>query len=230
MGASIATLLQSFQKSAATPDGFLFQTVKNLKGGKYKTTRNYEAAKVKGILMTMGDGSLGETVDPDGLDKNDKDQKTPLMIACRMGYKEIAQVLVTGGADVNRKSSTWETPLIIACRGSSGGFPELKGADRLALVALLIEHGAEIGARDLMGNNALKWACKNNFDDIVFLLLEHPKFFMMKIDIPLIFRMFDLNGRDDLSDRVQAHFDKASAVKAKALAKEAQEKVSRLQL
>ena len=68
MGASIATLLQSFQKSAATPDGFLFQTVKNLKGGKYKTTRNYEAAKVKGILMTMGDGSLGETVDPDGLE------------------------------------------------------------------------------------------------------------------------------------------------------------------
>jgi hypothetical protein len=33
MGASIATLLQSFQKSAAAPDGFLFQTVKNLKGG-----------------------------------------------------------------------------------------------------------------------------------------------------------------------------------------------------
>jgi hypothetical protein len=225
MGATVATLLKSFQKTASTPDGYLYLTVKNLRGGRYRHSRNYEMAIVKGILMTMG--TDGSTVDPDGLDKNDQDKKTPLMIACRMGYREICEVLVDGGADVNKRSSTWETPLIQACRGNSGMFPEMKGADRVGVVEYLLDKGAEIGARDLVGSNAIKWACKNSFDDVIFKLLEHPSFFMMKIDLPIIFQMFDLNGRDDLSDRVQAHFDAEGARLAKQKAKEAQEKYDR---
>ena len=71
------------------PDGALFQTVKDI---------NIEAAK-----QAIADGS----------DVNAKDQngRTPLQIAALKGHKEVAELLIAEGADVNEIAPGKEGPL-----------------------------------------------------------------------------------------------------------------------
>jgi len=94
--------------------------------------------------------------------------RTPLMLASELGYSDIAALLLVGGADVHTREverNLW-TALHIA-------------ADRLQTecVRVLLEHGAEVDARDSMQWTPLIWATFTaswpESGATVRLLLEH---------------------------------------------------------
>lgn len=71
---------------------------------------------------------------------------TPLILACKKGNEEIIDLLLTNGADINRKDNfTNETPLLAALHGSK--------KNRFSLASKLIEYGADIYA--LQSNNSV---------------------------------------------------------------------------
>jgi ankyrin repeat protein len=79
--------------------------------------------------------------------------------AVRYGRKDIAELLIQSGADVNIRNLSEDTPLHTAC---------YKG--ELDVVKLLIEHGADVNARNVKGQTPLYTAtlsCSN--DDFTML-------------------------------------------------------------
>lgn len=82
---------------------------------------------------------------------------TPLMVSARYGNKEVAQLLIEAGADVNakdRRSSVWEgqqTPLHYAC--DSG---------RICVATLLLENGANPNCISQSGDTPLSIAMMGN--------------------------------------------------------------------
>lgn len=87
-------------------------------------------------------------------------QWTPLLWAAYMGMKEICEVLLANGADINTRNSFNETPLFIACM-----------CNHLDIVVLLIERGARIEVPNSDGFTPLIWATRNKNNQIVKLLL-----------------------------------------------------------
>ncbi|KAL4811049.1 ankyrin repeat-containing domain protein [Aspergillus unguis] len=63
--------------------------------------------------------------------------------------------------DVNRTSICWYTPLILAAENGHEG-----------VVALLLDHGADINLSDLNNRTALSWAAECGFEECVRVLLE----------------------------------------------------------
>lgn len=106
-------------------------------------------------------------------DKLFKDIK-PLVIACSLGYLDIAQELVRAGADVNQKAK-FETPLTAACE---------KG--HLSIVTELIKSEANLNLED--GNQTpLITACKEGHLRIVQTLLKAGAYINLRshFDTPL---------------------------------------------
>lgn len=91
-----------------------------------------------------------------GADPNlaDKKGKTPLIANSR--YLDIAQILITHGANVNVRASDGFTPLL--------------NAGTVELTRFLLEHGADPFAKTDQGETALDWAKKMNRKDQAALL------------------------------------------------------------
>lgn len=71
--------------------------------------------------------------------KKDKSGYSPLMWACRLGYYEIAEILITAGADVNFRENNgeenfWRTPLS----------ESIHCGQNMDITALLVKYGADI--------------------------------------------------------------------------------------
>ncbi|KAA0153259.1 hypothetical protein FNF27_01194 [Cafeteria roenbergensis] len=84
---------------------------------------------------------------------------TPLMLACdNPQATELVRILIEEfGVDVNSSMSERKlTPLHIACKA---------GADGATM--LLIDNGADVTARDLVGRSPLHWACIGSSLDVV---------------------------------------------------------------
>lgn len=64
---------------------------------------------------------------------------TPLLGACYYGYKDMAKLLISKGANINVKTSTGETPLMLACYFSE------------EVTRLLVSEGADINANNGTG-------------------------------------------------------------------------------
>jgi ankyrin repeat protein len=64
---------------------------------------------------------LAQGINPD---VRDSDGRTPLMLACFLGDKEMAKVLLESGADVNAKDENGRTPLMWTVIGAQG--PDLR--------------------------------------------------------------------------------------------------------
>ncbi|CAF0819125.1 unnamed protein product [Rotaria sordida] len=86
---------------------------------------------------------------------------TPLHIAAHYGNLEVAQLLITRGADVNYAASQNITPLHVASKWGKEN-----------IVKLLLEKGAQIDAKTKDGLTPLHCAARSGHDQVVDLLLE----------------------------------------------------------
>jgi ankyrin repeat protein len=102
------------------------------------------------------------------LDVRDTDGNTPLHCAAIGGQLEVAQLLLRLNVEVNSRDNKGSTPLHLTSTGSwrlSEGSP--------AIVQLLLDHGADVQARNLIGKTALEVACGPEKQEIVRLLSQH---------------------------------------------------------
>lgn len=93
---------------------------------------------------------------------------TPLFWASRLGYDDIAVLLLNREADVNAQSKVRKTPLMEAAE---------KGHVNIA--RLLLERGAKVDIQTLKGWSALMWAAESGHTDVVTLLLANDAEFLL---------------------------------------------------
>ncbi len=84
------------------------------------------------------------------------------MRAARDGSKEIVEMLIKNGADVNLQSLSGWTALVYACK-----------FENIDIAQVLLENGALVNLQDSTGNTALGEACWHGREDIVKLLLKY---------------------------------------------------------
>jgi ankyrin repeat protein len=87
---------------------------------------------------------------------------TPLHVAARRGKKDVAELLLANGADVNARDKMGKTPLHDAARHNSKDVAEL-----------LLAKGADVNARDKRGRTPLHLAARYNSKDVAELLLAN---------------------------------------------------------
>jgi len=101
------------------------------------------------------------------------DGQTALLWACEKGHLDIARCLVQGGADVNlARAADGRTPLMCAAACghllSGESYPTVS----VALVRLLLQHGADMRSLDVAGRRAFDFAKSFPFASHVRGLLE----------------------------------------------------------
>lgn len=96
-----------------------------------------------------------------GADVNSHNNEvSPIYIACQNGHYSNVQILLSKGADVNKRQKKGISPIYIACQN---GF--------FSIVQLLLSNGAEFNENQEKGTNPLYIAHQNWHDRIVDLLL-----------------------------------------------------------
>ncbi len=124
---------------------------------------------------------------------------TPLHYAALHGHKEVAEVLMANGADVNARDSSGQTPLHFAV---AGGRKEIAG--------LLVSKGADVNARNNSGETPLHLAVHNGRNEIAELLIAKGAELEAK----------DKNGNTPLQRAVHWKRDAIGEILRKAGAKE----------
>ena len=114
---------------------------------------------------------------PDLVLSNDNDGWTLMHWAVWKDHKDIVELLLVQGADVNAKNRYGQTPLHFT---ADCGFPKI--ADR-EMVELLLTHGADVNAKSLkFGQTPLQWAVNEGCTEIVKSLLAHGADIHIKTD------------------------------------------------
>ena len=90
--------------------------------------------------------------------KSSRSGSTPLHFAANYGRKEIAELLISKGAEVNAKSNKGITPLHNAALG--GGNQNAAHGGQKEIAELLIAKGAEVNAKDRDGFTPLHSAAQ----------------------------------------------------------------------
>lgn len=102
------------------------------------------------------------------LNEKDSNGRTPLHNATIRGYKSVVQLLLEAGADVGIKDK-WEVPVL--CLAVIGHYHYQAQWDT-GVIQLLVEHHADINARDQMGATALHIAIASGDTKVIDSLLE----------------------------------------------------------
>jgi ankyrin repeat protein len=112
-----------------------------------------------------GDCGIAEDLLAHGADVNASETlqgRTPLLWAAAGGRTDLVKRLLDRGADIKvRENFSGTTALICAAAGERGD---------LGLVNLLLEHGAEPGAKDDHGDSAVDWARRRGSLKVVLVL------------------------------------------------------------
>jgi len=109
---------------------------------------------------------LKETVTPSNLNApSPSESYSPLMVAANRSFSDICTFLVDCGADVNLKSDSGMTALMLAMNPSSE-------SDSHKIATLLLKAGAEVNAESGGGNTALMEAAHKGMTTLVELLIE----------------------------------------------------------
>jgi len=102
-----------------------------------------------------------------GADVNENVLSTPLHAAALNGHKEIAELLIAKGADVDAKDALGNTPLYntISFNAALDGYKEI--------AELLIQNSADVNAQDKNGNTPLHEAATSGLKEVVELLIAN---------------------------------------------------------
>ena len=96
----------------------------------------------------------------------DEEGNTPLLINARDGEVDIVELLLENSADPSIRNNLNETPLL--------------AASNVEKVKLLVEHGADVDAKDIEGNTSLLINASNGKKDTVEFLLKNGADFSIK--------------------------------------------------
>ena len=137
-----------------------------IKGFKGTLHGDCERGDIEGVKRHLADGAdvnekKNDTVEGMIVFKS----LTPLHFATREGHNEIAELLISRGADLNSKDESGWTPLHWASRTGHKEVTEL-----------LISKGADVNAKDENGSNPLHQAamsCGDNYEKIIELLIAN---------------------------------------------------------
>lgn len=156
------------------------------------------------LIAAVQDGEADEVesllsagASPNAIDSDDK--WNPIHYAARDGYKEIVELLLDRGSEVDPKTTSGSTPLSLAAGSGFSG-----------IVELLIDHGASIDTVDRLGRKPIHRA-KNV--DVMKLLLERgagvdeetvsgqprtPLYFAVLLSVPSLAKFLVQKGADPL--------------------------------
>lgn len=135
--------------SSGDPDHILKLAINGAKIGNLTTL--VECLKFAGeiLLYDAGDDPRGYTI---------------IHHACEHSqYDIVSYLLKSNSVEIDIKSSTGETPLIVATRATC-----------LPIVRLLLDYGANPAASDDSGKNSLDYALASGNEQLIVLLLEYP--------------------------------------------------------
>jgi prepilin-type N-terminal cleavage/methylation domain-containing protein len=97
--------------------------------------------------------------------------RTPLHYAASHGHKDVAELLIEKGAEVDAKDIRLETPLHYAVCSSYDVAKSHCG--QIDVVRLLVANGADPNAKDKEGRTPLSYAEDAGYGDIAALLIAH---------------------------------------------------------
>jgi ankyrin repeat protein len=126
---------------------------------KLKPKESVHAVAEKGDLKTL-EKMIAD--DPALVSATDEDRKTPLHRAANQEAAEVAELLLSKGADPRAQDKTGCTPLHIAA---------MNGHERV--VAVLLSKGSDVNAKGEGGWTPLRFATYMGRDDVVELLRHH---------------------------------------------------------
>ena len=144
------------------------EDISQLINDKLSSFEHAKAAKLQAseeLLNAVVDNDLTAAADAikTGADINGtpelEDFDIPLTLAAEDGNLEMMSLLLESGADVDKKNTYGNTPLLAATK-----------ANKFEAVQLLIKHNANISYCDLLKKDALAIAQENNHNDIKLLL------------------------------------------------------------
>jgi serine/threonine-protein phosphatase 6 regulatory ankyrin repeat subunit B len=130
-----------------------------------QTENRSVAAQAQSIHEVVKSGDLaqiGTLLDhsPNLVFQKNKDGHTALYVAAEVGNKDVAELLLAGGAQVDAKATTWWTSLHVA---TVNGHKDV--------VELLLRNGAEADARDREAHTPLWVAAREGHVNVASLLL-----------------------------------------------------------
>jgi ankyrin repeat protein len=131
-----------------------------------KVARAAEAVRQNTNLKTVlfaGDLTRANALlnaDPGLIARRDEKGETPLHWAAENNSKNVAELLITNGADVNAEDKYGNTPLLVAAKSNSRDVAEL-----------LIAKGVNVNAENKYGNMPLLVAANSNSKDVAELLI-----------------------------------------------------------
>jgi uncharacterized protein len=138
-----------------------------------------------GLLSTIFGGPLNKAVvkrdaaEVERLLKNGADPNeaqlgvTALINACNMGSVEIVKLLLSKGADPNKKDWEGWRPIMAAAKGASHADSRNKEPICLEIVQLLLDNGADADASGRRGQSAVKDARSTGHEKVAELLMKH---------------------------------------------------------
>ena len=117
---------------------------------------------LNGKINTVQDVQDFLTAKNSTVEDTDKCGRTPLMVACAQGKKDIILFLLSEGADPNRQYTDRSTPLHYACRPMHY---RGDGVEQLPIIEMLAKHGAKM-TPDIHGWTPVCYAALHHMDGI----------------------------------------------------------------